>query len=58
MGNWRIKNKIKNYDTTTKLHCMCYIDDVEQLKQRHILEPVEVHVFRFLKNNFYVTATP
>ncbi len=52
MGNWRIKNKIKNYDTTTKLHCMCYIDDVGQLKQRYVLKTVEVHVLRFLKKHF------
>ncbi len=50
--------KIKNYDTTIKLHCICYIDDVRQLKQRYVLKTVKVHVLRFLKKIFYVTAMP
>jgi hypothetical protein len=56
MGAWRFKNKQLRYDY--KLHCMCYIDDVKQLKQLYVLKTVKVHVLRLLKNIFYVTAMP
>ncbi len=55
-ANWRIKKFNTKLRYVYKLHYMRYIDDVKKLKQRHVLEPVEVHVFRFLKRIFYVNC--